>query len=332
MPTLKWGLLSTARINRSLIPPLQASKRNDLVAVASRDATRASAYAKEKGIPQAYGSYEEMLADPDIDVIYNPLPNHLHAEWTIKAVEAGKHVLCEKPLACSVEEVDAIADAAKAANVVVAEGFMYRHHPRTWKVKSLIEEGAIGDLHVVRGAFTFNLSRPDDIRLNPEWGGGSLWDVGCYPLSFARYVIGAEPVEVYGQQYTGPTGIDLTFTAQLRFPRDILVQFDCGFRSQFRMEFECLGREGVLRVPQAYKPAERSTLILVKGDDEKKMKVKGPALYRGEVEDLADAVLKGTTPRVSLADSRANVAAIKALLRSAREGKPIQMETASAAQ
>ena len=177
--TLNWGLLSTARINNALIPPLQFSKPNHLLAVASRSQENADIYAKEKKISRAYGSYEALLADPEIDVIYNPLPNHLHAEWTIKAVEAGKHVLCEKPLALSVDEVDAIHAAAHKHGRVVAEAFMYRHHPQTLKVQELVQSGSIGTLKLIRGSFSFILDREEDIRLlDPAMGGGSIWDVG----------------------------------------------------------------------------------------------------------------------------------------------------------
>ena len=151
--TLHWGLLSTARINRALIPPLRVSKRNQLLAVGSRSQESADAYAREWKIPRAHGSYEALLSDPEIDVIYNPLPNHLHAAWTIKAVEAGKHVLCEKPLALSVEEVDAIQSAARNHGCVVAEAFMYRHHPQTLKVQEMVKSGSLGTLKLIRGSF-----------------------------------------------------------------------------------------------------------------------------------------------------------------------------------
>src|ERR1051325_4538638 len=186
---LNWGLLSTARINRALITPLRASKRNKLVAVGSRSQETAEAYAKEKKIERAYGSYDALLADPDIDVIYNPLPNHLHAEWTIKAMAAGKHVLCEKPLALSVDEVEAIKAAAQKYGRVVAEAFMYRHHPQTLKVQELVKSGSLGTLKLIRGSFSFVLTHEGDVRLKPEWGGGSIWDVGCYPISYTRTVI-----------------------------------------------------------------------------------------------------------------------------------------------
>ena len=211
MKTLNWGLLGTARINRSLIPPLRLSVRNNLLAVASRTQGRANAYAEEWAIPRAYGSYEEMLADDEIDVVYIPLPNTLHAEWAIKAAEAGKHVLCEKPLALSVEQVDSMVEASDKAGTVLIEAFMYRFHARTLKVKQMVEDGVIGDLHHIKGGFTFSLNRPGDVRWDPVLGGGSLWDVGCYPLSFSRYIAGKEPEEVYAYQVLGQSGIDESF-------------------------------------------------------------------------------------------------------------------------
>src|ERR1044071_481060 len=171
---LNWGLLSTARINNALIPPLRASKRNRLLAVASRTQEAADQYAREKKIPRAHGSYESLLADPEIDVIYNPLPNHLHAEWTIKAVEAGKHVLCEKPFALNVEDVDAMQAAARKQGRIVMEAFMYRHHPQTLQVQEIVRGSALGTLRLIHGSFSFVLSRVGDIRsLEPALGGGS---------------------------------------------------------------------------------------------------------------------------------------------------------------
>ena len=324
--TLGWGILGTARINRSLIPPLQASARSHLVAVASRTAERASAYAAEWKIPRAHGTYEALLADPEIDVVYLSLPNALHAPWTIRAVEAGKHVLCEKPLAVSVEEVDAVIAASSKAGVVVAEAFMYRHHPQTAKVRQIVARGDLGAPRLIRGSFAFTLSRPADVRLDPSLGGGSLWDVGCYPLSYARTVLGQEPLEVYGSRHDGPTGIDQTFTAQLRFPEDVLVQFDCSFETPFRAVMEIVGEDATLTVTEPFKPGAQASLVLQSKDSTHTIHTEPAELYAGEVEDLAEAVLDGKPPRVSLADSRANVAAIVALLRSAREGRPIRLD------
>lgn len=325
---LRWGLLSTARINRALITPLRASPRNRLAAVASRDLAHGRAYAAEWGIPRVFGSYEALLADPDIDVVYISLPNSLHAEWTIRAARAGKHVLCEKPLAVSLEEVDAVAEAARRAGVVVAEAFMYRHHPQTLKIKELVDGGAIGPLRVIRGAFTFNLTNPANIRLAPELGGGSIWDVGCYPISFARTIAGAAPVEVFGWQVTGESGVDVVFTGQMRFPGGVLGQFDSGFCAPERMLMEFVGGDGMLSVTNAFKPGLDAQIALRRDDGSTQIiTAPGQELYIGEVEDLADAVLLGRPQRVTLADSRANVATIRALLQSAREGKPVTVAT-----
>lgn len=323
---LNWGLLSTARINRALIPPLRASKRNQLLAVASRTQESVDEYAREWKISRAYGSYEALLADREIDVIYNPLPNHLHAEWTIKAVEAGKHVLCEKPLALSVEEVDAVQSAARKHGRVVAEAFMYRHHPQTLQVQEMVKNGSLGEVKLVRGSFSFFLSREGDVRLDPAMGGGSIWDIGCYPISYTRSVLGENPLEVFGWQVTGPTGIDETFVGQMRFRNDVHAQFDCSFVVPLRWFMEIVGSEGILNIPSPFKPETDEKIYLTRGEKTETIKIKGQELYIGEVEDMADAILLGREQRVSLEDSRANVAVISALLESARVGQSVKLE------
>ena len=321
---LRWGLLGTARINRMVIPPLRVSAGNRLLAVASRDAGRAAAYAKEWGIERAHGSYEALLADPEIDAVYIPLPNHLHAEWTIRAARAGKHVLCEKPLALTVAEVNAMEAAARESGVVLAEAFMYRHHPQTLKVKELVDGGAIGAPRFLRGTFTFQLDRPDDVRLRPEWGGGCLWDVGCYPLSFARFVLGAEPALVFGSAVAGPTGIDETFAGQLVFPGGVFVQIEASFRAQYRTHFEVTGSEGTIVVRQPWKP-EDLPLLVTRDDGTDEIAVGGDDRYLLEIEDLADSARTGRPSRVGLGESRGNVATIVALLESARTGRAVSL-------
>ena len=323
--TLRWGLLSTARINTALIPPLQASKRNKLVAVASRTKDKADAFAREKKIKRAYGSYEALLADPEIDVIYNPLPNHMHTEWTIKAVEAGKHVLCEKPLALSLDEVDAIDTAARKYGKVVAEGFVYRTHPLAFKVKQLIANGSLGGIRIVRGSFTYSDTSSDNIRLKPEMGGGGLWDIGCYPLSYMRTMLGAEPMEVFGWQVTGSTGVDETFIAQMRFPGDVFAQFDCSMVIPYHVFMEFIGDVATLIIPNPFIPGPNRTLYLTRNGKTERITVKGPDTYITEVEDMADAILLGKPPVISLAESRANIAAILALFESAKIGKPVAL-------
>ena len=322
---LRWGFLSTAEINRALIRPLRASKRNQLVAVASRSEEKAQVYADKWGIPRAYGSYEALLADPEIDVIYNSLPNHLHADWTIKALKAGKHVLCEKPLGLTLSRVDEMFATAKETACVLTEAFMYRHHPQTRKVQEIIKSGVLGDLRFLHGSFTFTLNREGNYRFVKEMGGGSLWDVGCYPISYIRMLVSTKPVEVFGWQVSGQEGIDLSFVGQMRFSGGILAQFDSGFQSPFRTEMEIVGSLGSLLVPNPFRPGKREEILLSLKGKVEKIKIRGEELYLGEVEDMADAILLGKSPRVSFEDSRANAMMIQALLDSAKSGKVIAL-------
>ncbi|MBI3172445.1 MAG: Gfo/Idh/MocA family oxidoreductase [Chloroflexi bacterium] len=322
---LNWGLLSTARINRALIPPLNASKRTRLLAVASRSQSSAEAYAREWKIPRALGSYEALLADPEIDVVYNPLPNNLHAEWTVKALRAGKHVLCEKPMTLTLTEMDEIIATSRETGKIVTEAFMYRHHPQTLKVKEIVESGTLGQLQLIRGAFTFTLTREGNYRSDPAMGGGSIWDVGCYPISYVRTLVGAEPLEVFGWQVEGPSGIDESFVGQMRFGNGVLAQFDCGFASPLRSWMEIVGSEGTLYIPDPFKPNHKATVTLTRGDQAETLHMPGADLYMGEVDDLCDAIEHGRTPRITPADSRANLATILALLESARTGKAITL-------
>ena len=206
---------------------------------------------------------------------------------------------------------------------------MYRHHPQTLKVKELLDAGAIGTLRFLRGSFSFPLTRPNDVRLRPEWGGGCLWDIGCYPLSFARFLVGREPLEVFGSQVLGPTGIDETFAGQAVFPGDVLFQLDAGFRSPVRAEMELAGTEGAIRARHPWRPEQDYPLLLTREGRAEAISVAGEDRFLLEIEDLAEAVRSGRAPRVSPADSRANVAALVALQRSAREGKPVRMDGAS---
>jgi predicted dehydrogenase len=322
---LNWGLLSTAKINRALIKPLRASSRAQLLAVASRTQSTAEAYAREWKIPRAHGGYDALLDDPEIDVIYNSLPNHLHAEWTIKALRAGKHVLCEKPFALTLAEADAMIAAAKETGKVLAEAFMYRHHAQTLKVKEIVDSGALGKLQLIKGAFTFTLTREGDIRSKKETGGGSIWDIGCYPISYARMVVGAEPLEAFGWQIIGAGGADETFVGQMKFKDEIHAQFDSGFRAPLRAYVEIVGSDATLNIPNPFKPGLKNEVILKRGEAEEIIKIKGGELYLGEVDDMNDAVFLGKPPQVSLQDSRANVVTILALLESAQTQKPVRL-------
>ena len=224
---VKWGILSTADINRKLIPGAHASPKVELIAVASRDTGRAEAYAGEWEIDRAYGSYDALLADPDIEAVYIPLPNTLHCDWSIRAMEAGKHVLCEKPLSRHVAEAEEAFAAAKRTGMLLSEAFMYRHNLQTKRIVELIAEGAIGELRLVRSTFSYSLYETDNIRLQTELEGGALMDVGCYCVNGSRLLAG-EPERVYADAWFGPTGTDWVLTGSLHFPDDVLGIFDCG--------------------------------------------------------------------------------------------------------
>jgi predicted dehydrogenase len=321
MTKLRWGLLSTARINRALIPAIRASARGELMAVASRDGERAQEYAAQWGIPRAYGSYEELLADPDVDVIYNPLPNHLHAPWSIRALEAGKHVLCEKPFALNVADVDAMFAAARRAGRAIADGFMYRHHPRILKARELVQGGAIGEVRVLLASFSFTLDRPTDTRWDAQMGGGALWDVGCYPVSLARYIFGEAPTRVSGWAKTTPAGVDETFAGTLHFGDDAIAQFDCSFAVPFRTRAEIAGTQGTLTLNMPFRPdAPESTLILRCGDASETVATPDLGRYLAEVDDLHAQALDGKAPEIPEQETRDNIETIVRLYQAAGGG------------
>jgi D-xylose 1-dehydrogenase (NADP+, D-xylono-1,5-lactone-forming) len=317
---LRWGLLGTARINRLLIPAIRSSARSEVVAVASRTAVRAASYAAEWQIPET-ATYEGLLARRDIDVVYLPLPNSLHTEWAIRAVEAGKHVLCEKPLALSVAEVDAIEAASRRHNRIVTEGFMYRHHAQTARILGLLADGAIGTLRTITSAFTFMQNREADVRLDPALGGGSLWDIGCYPVSLAQLLAGAPPIEVSGLRQDGATGVDEMFAGTIRFENGVIGQFHCGFRATHQTFLRLVGTGGILDVHRPFRPEPREHLLLTRGGHVEEVVVEGAAIFTDEVADMEDAALGLRPPRIPLGESRMHIATLEALHRAARDGR-----------
>ena len=323
---LRWGLLGTARINQAVISPIRSSKKSLLLAVASRLQDKAAQYAESWKIPHYYASYEALLADPEIDVIYNSLPNGLHAEWSIKAMQMGKHVLCEKPITTNIKEIDAVIETSKKTGMVIAEAFMYRHHPQTLFVKEIIDNGQVGNLQLIRGSFCYTITRPDNPRLDPHLGGGSLWDVGCYPISYARYVIGEEPIAVYGSQVTGLNGIDMLYSGQLSFPGGVISQFECSFITPFKALMEITGDRGRITIPEPYKPGKRTKILYERDGVTRIIWIKGAELYRGEIEDLEDAILLRKPTRISLDESKGNIVTIEALYRSTRLLKSISLK------
>ncbi|OQY31013.1 MAG: hypothetical protein B6243_09225 [Anaerolineaceae bacterium 4572_5.2] len=319
--TLNWGILSSARINRRLIPAVKAATRSTMLAVASRNQDKAQEYAAQWDIPRAYGSYEALLAAPDINAVYIPLPNTLHKEWVIKAAQAGKHILCEKPLAMTVAEVDEMAAAAQENGVTLLEAFMYRMHPQLANLKALIAEGLIGRVKLVSAKFSFTLRDENNIRLQKEMGGGALWDVGCYPVSFAQAIAEEDPQSVFGWQRVNASGADTLFAGQMQYRNGITAQIDAGFEIPFRAGAEVVGDKGVLSVPVPWIPdteGNKSGLIHIAPDDTETRiptEIKDP--YLCEVEALENAVLDGAPLLYTLAHSRGNVATINALYRSA---------------
>jgi predicted dehydrogenase len=222
--------------------------------------------------------------------------------------------------------VDEMATAAKQNGVVIAEAFMYRHHPQTIKVEELVKNGAIGKLGLVRGSFTFKLTQQGDVRMDASLGGGSIWDIGCYPISYTRFLAGKNPLEVIGWQVRSSRGVDETFVGQMRFVEGVFGQFDCGFHTPFRAQLELVGSEGSIQVPAPFAPRLNETIQLKRGDEVQIIQIPGQELYLGEVEDMADAILHGRPTRVSLEDSRGNVATIVALLESSQSGQPVQLD------
>jgi len=314
-PAVTWGIISTADINRKLIPGAHASPKVDLVGVASRDAARAEAYAKEWEIPRSYGSYEALLADPEIEAVYISLPNTLHCEWSIRALEAGKHVLCEKPLSRHVTEVEEAFDAAERTGYLLTEAFMYRHNPQTLLLRQLVEEGAIGELRLVRSAFSYSLYDEGNIRLQTELEGGALMDVGCYCVSGSRLLAG-EPEEVYAHAWFGPTGTDWVLTANMRFPGDVLAIFDCGTALVERDELEAIGSEGSLFVDDPWH-CDVPGIELRREDGVERIELDFSDSYRLELENLSDAIRGEAELLLGRADGVAQARALEALHESA---------------
>lgn len=327
MGIVRWGLLSTANINRRVIPAIRASRRGKLVGIASRTLDSARSYAAHWEIPLAFGSYEEMLASDAVNAVYISLPNHLHAEWTIKALQAGKHVLCEKPFALTLAEVDAVIAAAHATNLVVSEAFMYRHHPQTKIVGEWVRSGRLGEISLVRSTFNFSMNTRDNIRLVPEWGGGSLWDVGVYPLSFAQYIMGEPPLWVSGAQWLGESGTDETFAGQLVYSGNRLAQISSAFRTPFFTYAEVIGtaRRLFLNRPFTMLDETRELLFYPAHGTGEHIAVPVQELYRGEIADMHAAILDGEPPYLTLNETRNHIKTVLALYAAATQQRIVHL-------
>jgi len=326
--TLAWGVLSTARINRKVVPAVRAARGATLVGVASRSGERAAAYAREHGFPRGYGSYDELLADPKIDCVYNPLPNSLHREWTIRALRAGKHVLCEKPFTRDAAEAEEVAGVARETGKVVMEAFMYRFHPQWERARAIVEDGDLGELRMVRAEFAFHLADLNNIRLRKDLAGGALMDVGCYCLDACRQIARCEPVWISAlAEFSGQSGVDERAVAILRFPGEVVSEIDCSFRTAYRHTVDIIGTKAHLRLPNPWTPGPDTPTELVLNENDRVRVIAIPPAdeYRLEVEHFCEAV-RGSSPlRWPVEDAIAQMRAIDAVYRSARTEAPVTM-------
>jgi D-xylose 1-dehydrogenase (NADP+, D-xylono-1,5-lactone-forming) len=320
---VRWGVLSTARINEKVLAGAGASDQVDVLAVASRTQAGAEAYAREHGIERAHGSYEALLADPDVEAVYVSLPNSLHVEWAIRALEAGKHVLCEKPLSRRAAEAERAFDVARSSGRLLMEAFMYRHNPQTARLVELIEEGAIGRLRMVRASFSFHLDDPGNVRLSRELEGGSLMDVGCYCVNGVRLLCG-EPQRVHGEQLIGGGGVDVAFAGVLGFAEDVLAHFDCGFVLSPRDELVLLGEQGSMRLADPWHCLTPGIELLRSGGPES-IAIEPANSYRLELENLSAAIRGTGAPLLGSEDALGQARAIEALYASADERRVVTL-------
>jgi xylose dehydrogenase (NAD/NADP) len=320
----RFGILSTARINRKLLAGADESDEVEVVAVASRDEARADAYAREHGIPTAYGSYEALLADPSVDAVYISLPNGLHCPWSLTALEAGKHVLCEKPMSSDPSAVAAVFDVADANGLHCMEAFMWRHHPQTRRLEELVSSGAIGELRVIRSDFGFTLDPGSgDVRLAVDLEGGALGDLGSYCISGTR-LLGGEPRSVVARQVLAPSGVDLRIGATLALADDVLAELYCGFDLPRGHALEVIGSEGSILVEDPWH-CRRVGLRLTRGSEVAQIRIEPANPYRLELEDLSRAIRGEGTPLLGRDDAIGQARTIAAILQAARSGGAVEL-------
>jgi predicted dehydrogenase len=313
---------------------MRTGTHNPIVAIASRDYAKADAAARSLGIPVAYGSYEELIADPNVEAIYNPLPNHLHVPWTIRAAEAGKHVLCEKPLALTAHEARKLIEVRDRMRVQIAEAFMVRTHPQWTAVRELIAEGRIGDLRLVAGHFSYFRRDPSDIRSNPDWGGGALMDIGCYPVTMSRWLFGEEPTSVVGLiEHDPEMNVDRLVSGMLHFPSGHAT-FSCAGQLVPHQRMQVFGTEGRIEIEIPFNPPHNHECRILIDDGSQFAGASAevillPAVdqYHLQAERFAEAVRGIGKVPVTLEDSVANMAVLDALRRSAASGQLERPET-----
>ena len=330
-PVLSWGILSTAAILDRLMPAFRAARSADPQAIASRSFDKARDAAAKNGIPVAYGSYEELLADPKIDAVYIPLPNHLHIEWAKKAADAGKHILCEKPLALNAAEATELVQYCRNASVRLMDGFMWPHHPRTYKIRETLEDGTIGRVTKVNAAFTFMLEGlpKENIRMKPECGGGGLLDVGSYCVYAIRWWMREEPVEVWAKaEYHN--GVDVAMSGVLTFDDGRMASFDCGFKHPLRTWVEIVGETGAIRVPNMWIPNDQAAFEIIRQSGSFDHEIERVVTPNEDqmvhmLDDFAAAVSGNREPNPSPSEAIKTAKVCDALTESARKGASIKL-------
>jgi len=326
MSKTKWAIIGTGMIARVLADAINATEAAELVAVGSRDLDRAKAFAKGNGAASAYGSYEDLFADPGVEIVYNSLPNSLHCEWTIKAAEAGKHILCEKPLGITVDEGERMFAAADANGVKLMEAFMYRCHPQTARLREIVDSGRIGDLRLIHSTFSFSIGDPANIRLSKPLYGGALMDVGCYCTNLSRFIAGREPTAAFAAaRFGAESGVDESLAGTLVFEDGVAAQFDVSVKSAGRSSAEIVGTTGRIEAPVPWKPGDTSTIIVHDSSGREEIEITGGSPYVLEVEHFSRVVTEGEAPILSREDSLGNMAAIFALAESARTGQVVRL-------
>ena len=315
---VRWGILGVADILRRVLPGARLAPSAELLAIASRNVDRARMYAAAEGIPRVHASYDELLADPDVEAVYIPLPNSLHHEWTLTALAAGKHVLCEKPYSRHPDEVIAAFDAADRAGLLLMEAFMWRHHPRTKQFVKLLPE--IGELQTIRTTFSWKMEPGRvDIRLEPGLDGGGLMDVGCYCVSAARLIAGTEPIAAHGEQVVGPSGVDIRFTGLLRFPGDVIAEFTSGFTTDHE-GIEAIGSDGSITVGDPWTSKVGSITVNGRG-----VPLEAADAYHHEFENFSRAIQGHEPQLLGRDDALGQSRTIEALYRSADTGVAVDL-------
>src|SRR5579884_2949915 len=323
MSDVKWGIISTAKINRLFLEGARKADGVEIAAVASRDLAKAEAYARENSIAKAHGSYEALLADPDVEAVYISLPNSLHIEWSLAALQNGKHVLCEKPLSRHTADVERAFDVADQAGRLLMEAFMWRHNPQTRRLMELLAGGAVGRIRMIRAAFGFVAGDPGNVRLSAALDGGALMDVGCYCVSAARLIAG-EPERVSAEQALGGDGVDVAFAATMRHSNDVISHFDCGLALDSRDLLEVVGDAGSLRLDDPWH-CRNPGIHLTRGGETEYIEIERVNSYRLEAENFSAAIRGQVAPLLGRQDALGQARTIEALYRAADTGESVKI-------